>query len=106
VATPTDPNHASRIQSLDGATARPTVDAREFQHVPVSSFCVICTKVLVFLAKPLRVSNGAVKLVSRLVQFEPACLRSLCRLCQKSSNLGRVHRMEAEGGLQSLLKDR
>src|ERR1700719_1573689 len=98
LATSTDANLASRIQPLDGATARVTVDAREFQHVPVSSFCVICTKVLVFLAQPLWVGNGAVKLVSRFIKFEPARFRSLCRFCQKSSNMGRVQRLETAGG--------
>src|ERR1700720_4751739 len=106
LATSADPNPASRIQPLDGATARAMVDAREFQHVPVSSFCVICTKVPVFLAQPLWVGNGAVKLVSRFVKFELACLRSLCRFCQKGSNLARVQRLETAGGVEGLLKNR
>jgi len=59
----------------------------------------------VFLAQPLWVGNGAVKLVSSFIKFEPARFRSLCRFCQKSSNLGRVHRLETAGGVESLLKN-
>jgi hypothetical protein len=105
LATCTDPNLASRMHPLDCATESATVDAREFQHVPVSSFCVICTKVLEFLAQPLWVGNGDVKLVSSFVKFKPACFRSLCRFCQKSSHLGRVHPLETAGGIEGLLKD-
>jgi hypothetical protein len=37
---------------------------------------VVRSKIHVFLAKPLRVADGAVKVVSSLVKFELACFRS------------------------------
>src|SRR5258708_28576727 len=69
-------------------------------------FALFVLKVPVFLAQPLWVGNGAIKLVTRFVKFELARFRSLCRFCQKSSNLGRVHRLEAAGSVEGLLKDR
>ena len=72
----------------------------------VHPFALFVLKVPVFLAQPLWVGNGAVKLVSSFIKFEPARFRSLCRFCQKSSNLGRVHRLEAAGSVEGLLKDR
>jgi hypothetical protein len=37
---------------------------------------VVRSKIHVFLAKPLRVDHGAVKVVNSLVKFELACFRS------------------------------
>src|SRR6267378_5046200 len=62
-------------------------------------------KIVRFLAEPLRVGDGAVKLVTSLVKLELASLRSPCRFCQKSRNLGRVHRLKSLCGVESLLKD-
>src|SRR4029077_90446 len=57
------------------------------------------------LAKPLRVGDGAVKLVTRFVGFELASLRSPQRFCQKRRDLGRAHRLKSACGAESLLKD-
>ena len=57
-------------------------------------------------AKPLRVGEGAIKVVSCFVEFELACLGRLCRLGEKSCYLGRVHGLKSPGGLEGLLKDR
>jgi hypothetical protein len=56
-------------------------------------------KILPFLAEPLWVGDGAVKVMTGFVKFELASFRSLCRLCEKSRNLGRVHRLETAGGV-------
>src|SRR5467141_4493814 len=55
------------------------------------------------LAKPLRVSYRAVELVSRLIEFELSCFRSLCSSCEKRSNLGRIHRLKTASKLSKLL---
>jgi hypothetical protein len=55
-------------------------------------------KPLLFLAEPLWVGDGAVKVETGFVKFELACFRSLCRLCEKSRDLGRVHRLETADG--------
>jgi len=47
-----------------------------------------------FLAKPLRVCDGTVKVVSGFVKFKLACFRGLCRFRQKTCNLGGVHRLK------------
>ena len=44
--------------------------------------------------------------MTSLVKFELASLRSLCRFCQKSRNLGSAHRLKTAGSVESLLKDR
>ena len=72
-------------------------------HGPPCSLASL--RIVRFLAKPLRVGNGAVKLVTGLIKFELASVRSLCRLCQKSPNLGRTHRLKIVRGAESLLKD-
>src|ERR1700732_3968297 len=59
-----------------------------------------------FLAEPLWVCDGAVKLVSGFVKFKLACFRGLRRFCQKRCNLGGVHRLKTARGVQGLLKDR
>src|ERR1700676_1023130 len=58
-----------------------------------------------FLAKPLRVSDRAIEIVTGFIKLELATLRSLCRFCQKSCNLGRPHRLKTAGGTKSLLKN-
>ncbi len=58
------------------------------------------------LAKPLRVGDGAVEVVSCFVEFELAGLRRLCGLGEKSCYLRRVHRLKSPGGLEGLVKDR
>ena len=64
------------------------------------------SEIVLFLAKPLRVGDGAVKVVSCFVEFELAGFCRLCRLGEKSCYLGRVHRLKSPGGLEGLLKDR
>jgi hypothetical protein len=51
------------------------------------SFRVVYSEIVVFLTKPLGVSDGAVKLVSGFIKFELACLGSLCGFCEKKRNL-------------------
>ena len=63
-------------------------------------------KIVVFLAEPLRVRNGAVERMSGLVEFELTCFRSLYCFCEKCSNFARVQRFKIAGRLESLLKDR
>ena len=72
-------------------------------HAPPCSLASL--RIVRFLAKPLRVGDGAVKLVTGLVKLELASLRGHCRFCQKSCNLGRIHRPKTAGGVESLLKN-
>ena len=51
------------------------------------SIRVVYSELVVFPTKPLRVSDGAVKLESGFIEFEVACLSSLCGFCEKNRNL-------------------
>ncbi len=57
------------------------------------------------LAKPLWIGIRAVKLVTRLVKFELACLAGLRRFRQKSCNLRVVQWLKTAGSLERLLMD-
>ena len=57
------------------------------------------------LAKPLRVGDRAIKVVTGFVEFELACFGRLCRFCKKSCNLGGVHWLKTACGVKGLLKD-
>ena len=66
---------------------------------------IVRSKIPLFLAKPLRVGDGAVKLVTSFVKLELASLRGLCCFSKKSCDLGGIHRLKIARGIEGLLKD-
>src|ERR1700756_1189680 len=69
-------------------------------------FLLVYLEIVVFLAEPLGVGVGAIKMVARFVKLELASLRSLCSFCEQCSNLERIHRSKTASRLESLLKNR
>src|SRR5215469_5268928 len=80
-----------------------TLNLRVFHHVSSPIFLL---KSLCLLAKPLRISNGAVEVVTSFIELELAGFRSFCRFCEKVHNLSRIHGPKTPGRLESLLKNR
>src|SRR5713101_2332443 len=67
---------------------------------------LVWSEILIFLAKPLWIGDGAVEPMTGFIKLELTCFRSLCCFCQKRRNLGRIHRFKAAGSLESLLQNR
>src|SRR5712692_8874836 len=66
---------------------------------------LVWSEILIFLAKPLWIGDGAVEPMTGFIKLELACFRSLCCFCEKRSNLGRIHRLKTAGRLESLLQN-
>src|ERR1700730_6282750 len=60
----------------------------------------------VLLAKPLRVSVGAVETVTRFIKCELPSFRGGCSFRQKRGQLRRIHGLKTAGCVQSLLENR
>src|SRR5580704_6117871 len=57
-------------------------------------YLLIHFEIVVLLAERLRVSVGAIEVMSRFILFELTGFGGLYRLCEKRSNLRRIHRLK------------